>query len=706
MIEHGLALKESLEYFNGNELAANAFIGKYALRDSQGRLLESNPSQMHRRLAKEFARIESKYPNPMSEEEIYSYLRNFARIIPQGSPMAGIGNPYQLLSLSNCFVIESPADSYGGICLTDEEEAEIMKRRGGVGFDISTIRPRGLATSNAAQTTDGIGVFMERFSNTCREVAQGGRRGALMLSISCHHPEIETFIQIKKDLKKVTGANISVRFTDEFMQAVESNTDVELRWPVDSNKPKISRKVNAKNIWNQFVEAAWNSAEPGALFWDTAVKRTPADAYVSKGFGSKSTNPCGEIVLSPYDSCRLTLVNAMGFVSEPFKKTAKFDWKEFEKACYVGQRLMDDMIDLELEAVDRILSKIDKDPEPEHVKDREKKLWTKIKEACSTGRRTGLGLTAVGDALASLGMVYGSEDSIRFTEHMYRTLAVGSYQSSVDMARDRGAFPAFDSKLEQDHEFIQQIVSTDPELKANYTKHGRRNIANTTTPPAGTTSLLACLSEENKLFGTTSGIEPAYLLSYKRRKKINPNDTGARVDFTDELGDKWTEFMVYHSGYKLWMDTAGLTEETANPESSPYWKATSADVNWINSVDIQAAAQKWICHSISKTCVAMDSLIETEHGLMYADELFEGESILSGEEKQLNISVLTHENRMKNATVVINQGLKPVFELTLANGLSIKATPDEKFLRLNEDTGLCEWVELNQLTEGDRVRLG
>lgn len=585
------AYEASLKYFEGDELAASVAVSKYLLRNSEGVLLEKTPEDMHRRLASEFARIEAKYPNPLSEEEIFGYLSRW-EIVPQGSPMAAMGNPYKMQSLSNCFVIDSPADSYGGILFADQEQAQIMKRRGGVGFDISTIRPRGLATANAAGTTDGIGVFMERFSNTCREVAQGGRRGALMLTISVAHPEIETFINIKRDLKKVTGANISIRLTDDFMQAVKDDKAFTLQWPVDVPvaEATITKTVRAKEIWNQIIEAAWASAEPGLLFWDTVKRNTPTEAYKSLGYGNVSTNPCGELVLSPYDSCRLLLVNLSKFVKYPFDAGAMFDYVSFATAAQVAQRLMDDLVDLELEAVDKIIQKIENDKEPEHVKLAELSLWRKIKNAASGARRTGLGITALGDALAQLGIRYGSEESVSRTEEIYKVLAVNAYRSSVKMAAERGTFPVYSYDLEKDHPFIQRIMNVDPTLKADYMKYGRRNIALTTTAPAGSVS---CLTQ------TTSGIEPAFLVSYTRRKKLTSTDVDSRVDFVDALGDKWQEYKIYHHNYKKWMDVAGKGD---NIEMSPYWKATSNDIDWGMSVKLQAAAQKWVCHSLSKTC--------------------------------------------------------------------------------------------------------
>lgn len=590
------ALLKASEYFNNDELAPIVFLGKYALRNGSEELLEATPEHMHRRLARDFARIESKYPNPLSEDKIFNLFAKrpgrlgMGPVIPQGSPMSAIGNPYKLQSLSNCFVIAQPHDSYGGILFADQEQAQIMKRRGGVGFDISSIRPRGSKTANAAGTTDGIAIFMERFSNTCREVAQGGRRGALMLTISVLHPEIETFIHAKRDRMRVTGANISIRVTDNFMQAVENDTEVTLQWPVDVpiEKAEITRVVRARDIWEQIVDAAWDSAEPGILFWDTAVKMTPSDAYASCGHRSESTNPCGEIVLPRYDSCRLLVVDLTHFVCNPFTQDASFDFEYFDEVVQNAQRLMDDVVDLELEAVDKIIAKIKADPEPEHVKRIELELWERIKKVGGSGRRTGLGITGLGDALAMLGVRYGSEESVVWTDKIYRALALGSYRSSVKMAEERGPFPIYDFNMEKDHPFIKKVMAEDHDLANAWRKHGRRNIANTTTAPVGSVSILT---------QTTSGIEPAFLLSYTRRKKINPNDKDARVDFTDKLGDRWTEFPVYHHYYKMWMDTTG--KKTV--EESPYYKATSSDVDWVMSVKVQAAAQNWICHSISKT---------------------------------------------------------------------------------------------------------
>jgi|LWDU01.1.fsa_nt_gi ribonucleoside-diphosphate reductase alpha chain len=581
--------EESLEYFSGDELAASVFATKYALQDGHGNFLETDPDQMHRRLAQEFARIERKYDNPMSEEEIYGLLKDFKYVVPQGSPMSGIGNTYQIQSLSNCFVVEPPQDSYGGILKTDQEQVQIMKRRGGVGFDISTIRPQGMRTSNAAKTTDGIGVFMERFSNSCREVAQGGRRGALMLTLSVHHPDIRTFIHIKRNLKKVTGANISVRLSDEFMNAVDRAEDYELRFPVDPSDERIfSERISARELWDEIIESAHTSAEPGLLFWDNVLNYTPAQIYKDDGFDTISTNPCSEITLSAYDSCRLLLLNLTSFVTKPFTKSARFDYEIFAEKTMQAQRLMDDLIDLEIECVDRILQKLVADPEEHDVKRVEIDLWKNIRHAALQGRRTGLGVTGLGDTLAMLGLKYGSKKSIRETETIYKQLALAAYKSSCFLARERGAFPVYDFRKEEGHPFIKRLFQESSELRNLHRTHGRRNIALTTTAPCGSVSTLT---------QTTSGIEPAFMLKYKRRKKINLNDPNATADFIDDLGDKWQEFDVYHHGVRKWME---ITEQS-DVEESPYFGATANEIDWESAVDLQAAAQKWVCHAISKT---------------------------------------------------------------------------------------------------------
>ena len=595
------ALKETTEYFNGDSLAADVWVKKYALRNESGDLLEKTPNDMHRRLAKEFARIEAKYPNSLSEDEIYDLLKKsgpndlgMGYIVPQGSPMSAIGNDYKLQSLSNCFVIDSPADSYGGILFADQEQAQIMKRRGGVGFDISTIRPRGLSTANAAGTTDGIGVFMERFSNTCREVAQGGRRGALMLTISIKHPEIETFINIKRDLKKVTGANISIRVTDDFMLAVENDSTFTLQWPVDVpvDEAKHVKRVKAKDIWNQIVDSAWSSAEPGLLFWDNAKRMTPSDAYESKGYGSKSTNPCGEIILSPYDSCRLIVLDLTKFVENPFTENARFNHVKFNEITQKAQRLMDDLVDLELEAVQKIYDKILSDPEDEETKRIELNLWKKIREIGGNGRRTGLGITGMGDALAMLNVQYGSEESIRKVESIYCDLALGAYRSTVNLAKERGAFPAYDYQLEKDHPFINQIMNLDDNLKNDWQKYGRRNIALTTTAPAG------CV-EKNTLLKTDHGDLTIQMLFEKN---------GINISDLKDMNNIWFDAI---SNIKI-MDINGKYQKI----SKLYWngKVSSKEFTFSNKEKIKTSLTHKFLVKISSTTAKWVSASELKIG--------------------------------------------------------------------------------------------
>ena len=602
------AYDECLKYFGGDELAANVVVTKYLLTDENELYLEKTPDDMHKRIASELYRVESIYKNPMSEEEIYSLLKDFKYVVPQGSPMSGIGNGSRIQSLSNCFVIPAPEDSYGGILKSDQELVQIAKRRGGVGFDISTIRPQGMSTANAARTTDGIEVFMDRFSNSCREVAQGGRRGALMLTISVHHPQVRDFIKIKKDLTRVTGANISVRVTDEFMNAVKAGEQVELRWPVDSDSPKVSVMDDASDIWHQIIEGAHGSAEPGVLFWDTAKSMTPSDIYSHEGFESVSTNPCGEIILSPYDSCRLMLLNLTSFVKDPFTSSASFDFSKLATVAGKAQRLMDDMIDLEIEQVDKILSKIEHDPESTSAKRAEIDLWSNVKQVALKGRRTGLGITGLGDAVAMINQVYGSPESIETVEEVYKTLAVSAYRSSCELASERGSFEVYDFEKEEGHPFIERIYEADPKIRLMSQATGRRNIAITTTAPAGSVSVLT---------QTTSGIEPAFMLHYTRRKKLTGQDAEARVDFVDESGDKWQEYTVYHHGFKKWLDTttAGTWDDSdlsLAVSQSPYANATANEINWVSKVDLQAAAQKWVCHAISNTTnLPADITVET-----------------------------------------------------------------------------------------------
>ena len=583
------AFNASVEYFDGDELAANVFVSKYALTDGSGGYFEITPTDMHNRLASEFARIEAKYPNPMSKDDIFDLLDHFRYVVPAGSPMSGIGNSQQVQSLGNCFVLEPPHDSYGGILKTDQELVQLMKRRGGVGFNISNIRPKGMPTKNAAKTTDGIAVFMERFSNSCLEVAQHGRRGAELQALSVHHPEIETFINIKRDETKVTGANISVLLTDEFMQAVVDDTEYEQRWPVNSQEPKISKMVSAKYIWNQIIDSAWYKAEPGLLFWDTVKRESPADVYaiIDPSFETTATNPCGEICMG-VDSCRLTSINVKSFVSDPFLDAAHFDFDHFGDVAEKAQRLMDDLIDLEIEKIEGIIDKITNDPEPESVKTIELNLWKKLLENCKAGRRTGLGITGLGDALASLGVRYGSDESIRITKDIYKTLATRAYRSSCRMAGERGAFPIFDRVLESDHPFINRVLGADDVCKDLYEKYGRRNIALTTTPPAGSKSILAQCS---------SGIEPVFMLEYERWKKITTDDVAAKVDRVDDNGISWQKYMVYHHGFRQWMEKTGKKDV----EDSPYYRSTALEINWTSAVRLQAVAQRWVCHSISRT---------------------------------------------------------------------------------------------------------
>jgi ribonucleoside-diphosphate reductase alpha chain len=580
----------SLEYFDGDELAAKVFVDKYALRDHDNMYLEYTPTDMHRRVAREFARVENKYQNPMSEDEIFMYMDKFKYICPQGSPLSGIGNKFQLQSLGNCFVLEPPYDSYGGICKTDQELSQLMKRRGGVGLNISNLRPKGMVTKNAAKTTDGIAVFMNRFSNTCREVAQHGRRGAELQAISIKHPEIRTFINIKKDKTKVTGANLSVQITDDFMRAVELDDEFLLQFPVDSDNPEFVEKISARELWGEIINNAWECAEPGILFWDNVIKNSTADIYaeIDPAFKTTATNPCGELPLGK-DSCRLLLVNLFSFVDNPFQKNATFNYNKFYDVAMVAQRLMDDLVDLEIGAINKILKKISSDPEPGNVKKIEKDLWLGLKQSCKKGRRTGLGITALGDTLAALNIKYGSKKSISTTEEIYKTLALGAHKSSCILAKERGAFPLFDFDLENSSEcpYLNRIWEADPEIKKLSKKYGRRNIALTTTAPAGSISILT---------QTTSGIEPVFKLTYTRRKKIHPSDD-IKPDFVDATGDRWKEFNIYHHKYQMWKDISGKN----GIEESPYAGATAADVDWVNKVRMQAAAQKWVSHSISNT---------------------------------------------------------------------------------------------------------
>lgn len=598
------ALVEATKYFNGDELAANVWINKYALKDSQGNIYENTPDQMHRRLAKEIARVESKYENSYTEEEIYDVLKGFKHIVPQGGPMTGVGNDYQIGSLSNCFVIgnDGSSDSYGGVMKIDEEQVQLMKRRGGVGHDLSHIRPKGSPVKNSALTSTGIVPFMERYSNSTREVAQDGRRGALMLSVSVKHPDAEQFVDAKMDGTKVTGANVSVRIDDEFMRAVKAGEDYKQQYPINSDTPKYTSSVNAKKLWDKIIHNAWKSAEPGILFWDTVTNESIPDCYSDLGFKTVSTNPCGEIPLCPYDSCRLLAVNLYSYVENPFTEGATFNYEKFNKHVGMAQRIMDDIVDLELEKVNKIIEKIESDPETEEVKRVELNLWKKIKTKAIQGRRTGVGITAEGDMLAALNYKYGTPEATDFSTDIHKKLALAAYRSSVDMARDRGAFPIYDSIREEKNPMINRIKDADPALYDDMVKYGRRNIALLTIAPTGTTSLMT---------QTSSGIEPVFMVSYKRRRKVNPNDAKVKVDFVDEVGDSWEEYNVFHHKFNTWLEVNGFDvnevatmsndELNAIIAKSPYHGATANDVDWVEKVNLQGSVQKWIDHSISVT---------------------------------------------------------------------------------------------------------
>ena len=607
------AFEASVAYFGGDELAASVWINKYAMKDSYGNIYERSPEDMHRRLAREFARIEAKYPNPLGEERIFELLDHFRYIVPQGGPMTGIGNANQIASLSNCFVIgnQGEADSYGGIMKIDEEQVQLMKRRGGVGHDLSHIRPAGSPVLNSALTSTGVVPFMERYSNSTREVAQDGRRGALMLSISIKHPDSEKFIDAKMEQGKVTGANVSVKLDDAFMNAALSGKKYIQKYPVDSDKPKVEKEIDAQLLWKKIIHNAWKSAEPGVLFWDTILKESVADCYADLGYRTVSTNPCGEIPLCPYDSCRLIAMNLYSYVENPFTEKAKFNMDLFKEHVSVAMRMMDDLVDLEMEKIDAIIEKIKSDPETDDVKRTEFELWEKIKEKSSGGRRTGLGITAEGDMLAALGMTYGSDEAINFAVKIQKTLAVEAYRESVNMAFERGAFPIYDAKREENNPMIARIRKEDPDLYAMMVEKGRRNISMLTIAPTGTTSLMT---------QTTSGIEPVFLPFYKRRRKVNPNDKNVVITFRDEVGDCWEEYYVFHHKFLTWCTVHGypesmvrgmsLDEIEALVMSSPYYKATSNDIDWVAKVKMQGKIQKWVDHSISVTVNLPNSVTE------------------------------------------------------------------------------------------------
>jgi len=614
------AFEASLQYFKGDELAARVWVNKYAVKDSFGNIFEKSPEDMHWRIANEVARIEAKYKNGLNAQQLYELLDHFKYIVPQGSPMTGIGNDFQVASLSNCFVIgiDGAADSYGAIIRIDEEQVQLMKRRGGVGHDLSHIRPKGSPVKNSALTSTGLVPFMERYSNSTREVAQDGRRGALMLSVSIKHPDSEAFIDAKMTEGKVTGANVSVKLDDAFMQAAVNGTPYKQQYPVDSDQPVFTKEIDASALWKKIVHNAWKSAEPGVLFWDTIIRESVPDCYADLGYRTVSTNPCGEIPLCPYDSCRLLAINLYSYVVNPYTRDAYFDFDLFKKHVALAQRIMDDIIDLELEKIEKIIAKIDSDPESEEVKEAEKHLWEKIYKKSGQGRRTGVGITAEGDMLAAMGLRYGTEDATEFSEQVHKTIALEAYRSSVNMAKERGAFAIYDSEREKNNPFINRLKEADPNLYEEMKKYGRRNIACLTIAPTGTTSLMT---------QTTSGIEPVFMPVYKRRRKVNPNDPQTHVDFVDETGDAFEEYIVFHHKFVEWMTVNGYdptkhyTQEEIDElvEKSPYYKATSNDVDWLMKVKMQGRIQKWVDHSISVTINLPNNVDEALVNRLYVE---------------------------------------------------------------------------------------
>ena len=614
------AYEASLKYFGGDELAARVWVNKYAMKDSFGNIFEKSPEDMHWRIAREIARIEKKYANPIPVEKVFELLDHFRYIVPAGSPMTGIGNDHQIASLSNCFVIglDGNADSYGAIMRIDEEQVQLMKRRGGVGHDLSHIRPKGSPVNNSALTSTGLVPFMERYSNSTREVAQDGRRGALMLSVSIKHPDAEAFIDAKMTEGKVTGANVSVKIDDEFMRDAVADKPYVQQWPIDSKEPMVKKEISASKLWNKIVHNAWKSAEPGVLFWDTILRESIPDCYADLGFRTVSTNPCGKIPLCPYDSCRLLSINLYSYVKQPFTKDATFDFELFSRHVQLAQRIMDDIVDLEMEKIDKILEKIASDPQSDEVKGAEYHLWEKIKQKSGLGRRTGVGITAEGDMLAALGLRYGTQEATDFSVSVHKALALNAYRSSVTMAHERGAFAIYDAKREENNPFVLRIKDADPQLYADMVKYGRRNIACLTIAPTGTTSLMT---------QTTSGIEPVFMPVYKRRRKVNPNDADVHVDFVDEVGDSYEEYIVYHRKFLEWMKVNGYdttkryTQEEIDAlvAKSPYYKATANDVDWLMKVRMQGAIQKWVDHSISVTVNLPNNVDESLVNRLYVE---------------------------------------------------------------------------------------
>ncbi|MBK7213957.1 MAG: adenosylcobalamin-dependent ribonucleoside-diphosphate reductase [Bacteroidales bacterium] len=724
---HEEVLAAATEYFKGDTLAASVWMNKYALKDSDGNVYELTPDDMHRRLAREVARIERKYVNPLSEDEIFELFRDFRYIIPQGSPMAGIGNDFQVSSLSNCFVIggDSNQDSYGAIMKVDEEQVQLMKRRGGVGHDLSHIRPSGSPVKNSALTSTGIVPFMERYSNSTREVAQDGRRGALMLSISIKHPDSENFIDAKMVQGKVTGANVSVKIDDEFMMAIKENKPYRQQYPIDSKNPVKVQDIDPRKLWDKIIHNAWQSAEPGVLFWDTIIREAVPDCYADLGFKTQSTNPCGEIPLCPYDSCRLLALNLYSYVENPFTPRASFNAELFSKHSRYALRIMDDIIDLEMEKLEGILSKVNSDPEESEIKRTEQQLWEKIKEKTLQGRRTGIGITAEGDMLAALGLRYGTPDATNFSVNVHRNLAIDAYGSSVDLAAERGAFPIFDIERERNNPFINRIREAAPEVYEKMEQYGRRNISMLTIAPTGSVSI--CTQ-------TSSGIEPVFMVSYKRRRKVNPNDRNVNVTFVDEVNDSWEEYNVFHPKFFDWMRVNGYDVDAANSysdeelnaiiEKSPYFKATSNDIDWVAKVSMQGAIQKWVDHSISVT-VNLPSDVNEElvsdvyrtawesgcKGMtIYRDGSRSG--VLVSNEPKVTTEEATEFKETKapprpdvlEADVVrfTNESEKWIAVIGLLNN-----KPYEIFTGKSEDFFLPEWVEkgwvIRQKRDGDRT---
>jgi ribonucleoside-diphosphate reductase alpha chain len=713
-------------YFKGDTLAANVWMNKYALKDSDGNIYERTPDDMHRRLASEVARIERKYPNPLSEDEIFELFRDFRYIIPQGSPMAGIGNNFQASSLSNCFVIggDTNQDSYGAIMKVDEEQVQLMKRRGGVGHDLSHIRPSGSPVKNSALTSTGIVPFMERYSNSTREVAQDGRRGALMLTISIKHPDSEDFIDAKLEQGKVTGANVSVKIDDDFMRAVKEKRSYRQQYPIDSNTPLKVQDIEARKLWDKIIRNAWQSAEPGVLFWDTIIREAVPDCYADLGFKTQSTNPCGEIPLCPYDSCRLLAINLYSYVVNPFTPKAAFNADLFARHSHYALRIMDDIIDLEMEKIDAIIAKISSDPEDEEIRRTERLLWEKIREKTLKGRRTGIGITAEGDMLAALGLRYGTTDATNFSVEVHKTLAVEAYSSSVDLAAERGAFPIFDIEREKNNPFINRIREAAPEVYEKMSRYGRRNISMLTIAPTGSVSI--CTQ-------TSSGIEPVFMVSYKRRRKVNPNDRNVNVTFVDEIGDSWEEYNVFHPKFLDWMSENGYDVNAANGyndnqlnaiiEKSPYYKATSNDIDWVAKVNMQGAIQKWVDHSISVTvnlpADATEELVSDvyltawESGCkgmtIYRDGSRSG-VLVSNDPKPDEITEFKETKAPPRPNVLeadvvrfTNESEKWIAVIGLLNN-----KPYEIFTGKSEDFFLPEWVEkgwvIRQKSEGKRTQ--